>query len=92
MVDAVIDEQLGDQRGQEGDPHTEAEPTARSVERPPQPDGECGQGEGQLGVVVEIHFGAGMVDPDEHGHTAHHAGPLSLKFMRLSQVLVNAGV
>ena len=33
-----------------------------------------------------------MVDANEDGHAAHHAGPLPLELVRLSKVTVDAGV
>ena len=33
-----------------------------------------------------------MVDADEDGHAAHHAGPLPLELVRLPKVTVDAGV
>lgn len=33
-----------------------------------------------------------MVDAHEDGHAAHHAGPLPLELVRLSEVTVDAGV
>lgn len=33
-----------------------------------------------------------MVDANEDGHAAHHAGPLALELVWLSKVTVDAGV
>lgn len=37
-------------------------------------------------------YGAGMVDANEDGHAAHHAGPLPLELVRLTEATVDAGV
>lgn len=37
-------------------------------------------------------YNTGVVDADKHCDTPHDAGPLSLKFVRFSQVAVQAGV
>lgn len=56
LEDAIVDQQLRGQRGQEGDADAKAETAARAVKRPPQADGECRQCQRQLHVVGKVHF------------------------------------
>jgi hypothetical protein len=37
-------------------------------------------------------YSAGMVDANEHGHTAHHTGPLPLELVGLAEPTVNAWI
>lgn len=54
--DSVVNQQLGGERGEQGDADAQPEATAGAVERPPQPDGERRQCERQLHVVGKVHF------------------------------------
>lgn len=56
LEDAIVDQQLRGQRGQQGDADTKAEAAARAVKRPPQADGERRQRQRQLHVVGKVHF------------------------------------
>lgn len=56
LVDAVVDEQLREHGGQDGGGDAQAKAAPGPVERPPQAQGQGGQGEGKLHVVVEVQF------------------------------------
>lgn len=54
LVNSVVDQQLCDHSGQEGSGDAQAEATPGPVKGPPQPQGQSGQSQGELDVVVKV--------------------------------------